>query len=140
MGEMWSAKVTGGRIVIDVDKLSDLYAAEFGDAIDALAEQVSYDAHRIDSSAAIGHKGWREINSEVAHKAVGDKWPVATSNPYVGSLVRKLKIPVALVFNNSKFAYYDEFGSTRTKAKMPLRKAMDAARGRGVRKVGGRGV
>jgi hypothetical protein len=122
---VWRDAATGARLVINTDTLSDILVSEGSPQVNALARE----------GAAIARSRVSPGAKRFIVNVPARRFPLESAQ-IRSSLSRKLSIPVALIANNSRFAYKQEVGTSRRAGTRPLGAAFaQLRRRRGVRGI-----
>jgi hypothetical protein len=104
----------GGRLELDTDAVSDVFIAAGTEPVNQLAAQA-----RDIARGRVRGSGKRFVGMRAAKV-----FQMETPKILGSSLSGKLRGPVALVYNNSRFAVSQEVGSTRHMGERPLLSAL----------------
>ena len=122
----WETRSGGAKLVIDTEAMSNAIAQVGTGPVNNLAASGAAIAEGQVKPSVARFIGWKPAKM----------FQLRQDNQIRSSLSKKLRIPVALIFNNSLFATYQEVGSTNTRPRRPLGTAFDKLRSKpGVRGV-----
>ena len=124
----WGARAGDAKLIINSEKLSDaLWRAGEG-RVTALAEQ----------GASVGRAQLSPSDQRFVRARKALRFHLRQDSSVRSSLSKTLSIPVALVVNDSDFAFTQEFGGSHHAPSRPLQSAFEALRARGLRGVRGK--
>lgn len=134
----WEVKPRQGvTLWVDTEAFSDLLVAKFGKSIDSVAKvgaKAAQSSVNKSQASRIRVIPWKKMTPSQMPKPSDGKWQlkskrIPTAGRRKATLTPMLRVPVALVVNNSKFSFYMEHGDASRPNRpvpRPMAKALDA--------------